>query len=189
MGRGRLAITLSAAGATLAAVMGAVMTVALVWPGRHEAPADHAEVGAEHHGDAHQDEPGTRHRDETRARRRGDEIRALPSAGAFPEPTPGDPRDPATPPAPSRGEEARAARLLLADPALGPAVREAYARAAGRPLASADDLRVRSLIFRRHGCETRRCLQLFVWFPDGEQLDIGRVIVDMPTGSVRVLKW
>ncbi|MEU8266432.1 hypothetical protein AB0B89_04630 [Sphaerisporangium sp. NPDC049002] len=179
MDRRRLAVTLAAAGATLSAVMGAVMTVALVWPGRHETPAPPAGAG---HDTAYKDDPGTRHRDETRARRREDETRGLPS----PSTTPGDP---ATSPAPTRWEEARAAELLLADPVLGQRVRDAYARAAGRPPASAADLRVRSLVFRRHGCETRRCLQLFVWFPGGEQLDIGRIIVGMPEGSVHVLKW
>ncbi|GGK71253.1 hypothetical protein Sme01_26750 [Sphaerisporangium melleum] len=96
---------------------------------------------------------------------------------------------PSTQPPPSRAEEAHAAELLLADPRLGEVVRDAYAASAGRPLVSARDLRVRSLVFRRHGCQAVRCLQLFVWFPGGDQLDIGRVIVDMNAGSVRVLAW
>ncbi|RCG32301.1 hypothetical protein DQ384_07320 [Sphaerisporangium album] len=105
---------------------------------------------------------------------------------------PGVPPPAASPsmrPAPAPWEEARATEVLLAHPALGRTVRTAYARAAGRPLRSAADLRVHTLIFRRHGCEAHRCLQLFVEFPGHRWLDVGRVIVDLSTGGVRVLKW
>ncbi|MEU9884778.1 hypothetical protein [Sphaerisporangium sp. NPDC051011] len=119
------------------------------------------------------------------------------ASGAYGDPgpdaaRPGAPRPSASPsmrPAPEPWEEARATDVLLAHPALGRTVRRAYARAAGRPLRSAADLRVRTLIFRRHGCEAHRCLQLFVEFPGHRWLDVGRVIVDLSTGDVRVLKW
>ncbi|GII61915.1 hypothetical protein Skr01_20000 [Sphaerisporangium krabiense] len=95
----------------------------------------------------------------------------------------------ATRPAPTRWEEARATEVLLAQPRLGALVRRSYAAAAGRPLTSPAELRVHSLIFRRHGCELHRCLQLFVRFPDGRWLDVGRVIADLTTGELRVLNW
>ncbi|WP_214409494.1 hypothetical protein [Sphaerisporangium fuscum] len=93
------------------------------------------------------------------------------------------------PGAPSPAEERQAAALLLGHPALGRAVRERYAHAADGHEPTPTTLRVRTLIFRRHGCETHRCLQLFVWFPDGGMLDAGRIIADLSTGAIRVLKW
>ncbi|MCW2881008.1 MAG: hypothetical protein JWQ95_5108 [Sphaerisporangium sp.] len=122
------------------------------------------------------------HHDETSAR-----LRAEPSASVS---APfGDLADPGLDQAPSRWEEERATELLVADPLLGRRLRHDFTEATGRPPASAADLRVHSLIFRRHGCETRRCLQLFVRFPNGAWFDVGRVIVDLSTGNVRVLKW
>ncbi|MET8159840.1 hypothetical protein ABZT47_26015 [Sphaerisporangium sp. NPDC005289] len=128
------------------------------------------------------DEVSARSRAAARARRGG-------AAAAPGLPFTGDPRDGGHPAAPTPSEQVRATRFLLADPPLAAVVGRAYAEAAHRPLSSAADLRVRSLVFRRFGCETRRCLQLFVWFPNGEELDIGRVVVDMASGGVRVLKW
>ncbi|MFC6081520.1 hypothetical protein [Sphaerisporangium aureirubrum] len=94
-----------------------------------------------------------------------------------------------TRPAPARWEERYATQLLLAHPTLGETIRGEYARATGRRLGSASELRVHTLIFRRHGCETHRCLQVFIRFPGGSWLDVGRVVVDLSTESVRVLEW
>ncbi|WP_203989357.1 hypothetical protein [Sphaerisporangium rufum] len=114
---------------------------------------------------------------------------AVPATAPPPLPPAGPARSAMARPAPSRDEEARATRLLLADPRLGPIVRAMYEGATGHPPGSARELRVHALIFRRHGCEVRRCLQLFVRFPGGAWLDVGRVIVDLTGGTVRVLPW
>ncbi|MEO3808466.1 hypothetical protein ABGB17_05630 [Sphaerisporangium sp. B11E5] len=92
-------------------------------------------------------------------------------------------------PAPARWEERFATELLLAHPVLGETIRGEYAKAAGRRLRSPGELRVHTLIFRRHGCETHRCLQVFIRFPGGVWLDVGRVVVDLTTENVRVLEW
>jgi hypothetical protein len=94
-----------------------------------------------------------------------------------------------TRPAPARWEERYATELLLAHPVLGETIRGEYARAAGRRLRSAADLRVHTLIFRRHGCESHRCLQVFIRFPGGTWLDVGRVVVDLSSETVRILEW
>ncbi|MDH2427677.1 hypothetical protein [Sphaerisporangium sp. TRM90804] len=103
------------------------------------------------------------------------------------QPSPSGP--PAPSPAPARWEEAYATEILLAHPTLGGLVRETYAETAGRRLSSPGDLRVHTLIFRRHGCEAHRCLQLFIRFPGGTWLDVGRVIADLTVGEIRVLPW
>ncbi|WP_344951158.1 hypothetical protein [Sphaerisporangium flaviroseum] len=192
MARRRSAIILVGA-AILAVVLGTGVAVTLILTGRDERAQRRWETGAAHPGGTPSGHPGQAdpgYEDESSARsresraRHGERTGAPPSANA-----PGDPRDGGLPPAPTRAEEDRATRLLLADPPLAKIVRKAYAEAAHRTLSSAADLRVRSLIFRRFGCETRRCLQLFVWFPNGEALDIGRIVVDMSSGGVRVLRW
>lgn len=106
------------------------------------------------------------------------------------QPPRADPFGPLHPsPAPAPWEERFATELLLAHPVLGETVRGEYARSTGRRLRSAGDLRVHTLIFRRHGCEAHRCLQVFIRFPGGEWLDVGRVVVDLTTETVRVLEW
>lgn len=115
-------------------------------------------------------------------------VRATTSAG--PTPLPAPPHwDSHHQPPPSRSEESFATELALDHPWLGLKVREAYAEVTGERLSSAADLRIRSLIFRRHGCEAHRCLQLFIWLPDRSAIDLGRIIVDLSTEEVRVLKW
>ncbi|WP_248958092.1 hypothetical protein [Sphaerisporangium perillae] len=196
MGLRRLAITI-VGGATLTAVL-CTGVVALLWAGEDGSGASRPRTagaglgGPTQAGRPEVDDPGyedeasSRSREGNRARRGGGTE--VPSPADLPSSTP-DPRDGGHPPAPTRSEQARATEFLLADPPLAAIVRRAYAEAAHRPLTSAADLRVRSLIFRRFGCETRRCLQLFVWFPNGEELDIGRIVVDMSSGGVRVLRW
>ncbi|MFC4535526.1 hypothetical protein [Sphaerisporangium dianthi] len=193
MGRGRLAITV--VGGALAMALTTGVAALAVWTGgggaRRPRPVATELDRPPSAGWPREDGPG--HENETSARSR--EAARAHRGGATGAPRPpglpstGDLRDGGHPPAPTRSEQRRATEFLLADPPLALIVRRAYAEAAHRPLSSAADLRVRSLIFRRFGCETRRCLQLFVWFPNGEDLDIGRVVVDMATGGVRVLEW
>ncbi|GAA3140951.1 hypothetical protein GCM10010466_35000 [Planomonospora alba] len=99
-------------------------------------------------------------------------------------------------PPPSRGEEIRAAELLLADPEYGPRIRDAHAKAGGRPLVSASDLGLRALSFtpgpRDTGaaaCETHRCVRLFVRLPDGTWLDTSRIVVDLSAKKIFTLEW
>ncbi|MFI6597905.1 hypothetical protein ACIBHX_16730 [Nonomuraea sp. NPDC050536] len=94
-------------------------------------------------------------------------------------------------PPPSPHEELRAGELLLADPKLGKAVRQAYARAAGRPLRSAADLGLRGLIYTAPSgpCATHRCVRLFVRLPGGKFLDTSRIVIDLSAGQVRTLEW
>jgi hypothetical protein len=90
---------------------------------------------------------------------------------------------------PSQREELRAAQLLLADPRLGPKVRDAYAKAASRALGSAADLHVQGLIYPRKPCEAHRCLQVFIRFPDGRWLDTSRIVVDLSAKKIVSLEW
>jgi hypothetical protein len=94
-------------------------------------------------------------------------------------------------PPPSGREEFRAAAILLNDERLGRGVREAYAKAAGRPPASAADLSTRGLSYtaERGPCRTHRCLRLFVRLPDGTFLDTSRIVIDLSAKKVHTLKW
>ncbi|MFC4061341.1 hypothetical protein ACFOWE_23830 [Planomonospora corallina] len=99
-------------------------------------------------------------------------------------------------PPPSRGEEIRAAELLLADPVYGSRVRDAHAKAGGRPLASASDLGLRALSFtpsprdtEAGACEVHRCVRLFVRLPDGSWLDTSRIVIDLSAKKIFTLEW
>ncbi|GIH92533.1 hypothetical protein ACFFMN_03755 [Planobispora siamensis] len=97
---------------------------------------------------------------------------------------------------PSRGEEARAAELLLADRRHGRAVRAAYAGAAGRALRSPAELGLRALIFSprpkdrtARECASHRCVRLLVRLPDGTWLNTTRTVVDLSAKKILTLEW
>lgn len=94
-------------------------------------------------------------------------------------------------PPPSQREELRAGGLLLADPRLGAAVRQAYAAAAGKALRSVADLGIHGLIYTEPSgpCTTHRCVRLFVRLPGGKFLDTSRIVIDLSAGQVRTLEW
>ncbi|NUR88979.1 MAG: Tat pathway signal sequence domain protein [Nonomuraea sp.] len=94
-------------------------------------------------------------------------------------------------PPPSPREALRAAELLLADHKLGKGVRQAFAKAAGRPLRSVSELGLRGLVYRSPGgpCRTHRCVRLFVRLPGGRFLDTSRIVIDLSAGTVTTLEW
>ncbi|MFC4588282.1 hypothetical protein [Sphaerisporangium corydalis] len=178
MRRWRLVVALAGA-CTVAVILGVWLVAAPAGPGREAPEPERLAARAGTPADA------------TRVPTGGSRV---PSGGFRVPPPPADLAadpgwDPREQPPPSPEEEAYATALVLAEPWLGRWVRDAYARVTGRSLSSPGLLRVRSLIFRRHGCQAHRCLQLFIWLPDRSPIDVGRIVVDLSARNVRTLTW
>jgi hypothetical protein len=98
---------------------------------------------------------------------------------------------------PTAAEAARAVKIALADPQVGPAIRARYQELTGSPLTGPDQLQGRAAVFRAdsqpaaaHGtaasCGARRCAQLVLATPSGALLPM-LPIVDLSSEQVVTL--
>lgn len=102
-------------------------------------------------------------------------------------------------PPPTLAEAREAVKVVLADPRLGPGMRDSYTSQTGKRLTSPSQLRLQSMSFlgsRAKGvdgarkvsrCGEHRCVQLFVRLPGGKWIDTSRIVIDLSARRAAVI--